>query len=142
MSTLNLLIGLPPKRPRKPIQNSQQKALRTWYYDDSNQALMGRFKLEACSRWWQQSYGYHLNSSTASEIISVKWAWLDNEAIPEWRDTKRHRNPERGVLQEALFEWRQRYEGAKNIVTGEVLRTKATQFWERLPCYQDLSTLK
>ena len=73
MSTLNLPIGAsPPKYPRKPIQNSQRKALRAWYYDDSNQVSIRRFKLKACSRWWQQTYGYHLNSSTASEIISVK----------------------------------------------------------------------
>jgi hypothetical protein len=30
---------------------------------------MGRFKMEACSRWWQQTYGYHLNSFIASEIM-------------------------------------------------------------------------
>ncbi len=143
MSTLNLPIGAPPsKRPRKPIQDTQGKALRAWYYNDSNQVSMGRSNLEACSRWWQQTYGYHLNSSTASEIISSKWARLDNEAIPKWRDTKRHRNPKWGALEEALFEWEQRYEGAKNIVTGDVLRIKATQFWERLPCYQDLPTPK
>ncbi len=63
------------------MENSQRKALRAWYYDDSNQVSMRRSKLEACSRWWQQTYGYHLYSSTASEIISVKWARLDNEAI-------------------------------------------------------------
>ena len=66
MSTLILSIGAPPKRPRKPIQNSQRKALRAWYYDDSNQA-----------------YGYHLNSYIGSEIIGVKWARLNNEAIWE-----------------------------------------------------------
>ena len=143
MSTLNLLIGAPPsKRPRKPIQDSQRKALRAWYYDDSNQVSMERSKLKACSRWWQQTYDYHLSSFTASEIISSKWARLDNEAIPEWRDTKRHRNSEWNALKEALFEWEQRYEGAKNIVTGDVLRIKATQFWERLLCYQDLPILK
>jgi len=73
-------LPLTPKRPRKPIQNSQRKIIRAWYYDDSNQPSMGRSKLKAC-RWWQQTYGYHLNSFTASEIISVKWARLDNEAI-------------------------------------------------------------
>lgn len=30
----------------------------------------------------------------------------------------------------------------KNIVTGEVLRTKVNQLWKWLLCYQNLSTLK
>ncbi len=143
MSTLNLFIGAPPsKRPRKPIQDSQRKALRAWYYDDSNQVSMRRSKLKACSRWWQQTYDYHLSSFIASEIISFKWARLNNEAIPEWRDTKRHRNSEWNALKETLFEWEQRYERVKNIVTEDVLRIKVTQFWERLLCYQNLSTPK
>ncbi len=143
MSTLNLPIGVSPfKRSRKPIQDSQRKALRTWYYDDSNQISMKRFKLKACSRWWQQIYDYHLSSFIASEIISFKWARLNNEAISEWRDTKRHRNSEWSALKETLFEWEQRYERVKNIVTKDVLCIKVTQFWERLLCYQNLSILK
>ncbi len=57
------------KHSTHTLQNSQRKALRAWYYDDSNQVSMGRFKMEACSRWWQQTYGYHLNSFIASEIM-------------------------------------------------------------------------
>jgi hypothetical protein len=33
---------------------------------------MERSKLKACSRWWQQTYGCHLNSFIASEIIAER----------------------------------------------------------------------
>lgn len=46
------------------------------------------------------------------------------------------------TLEEALFEWVQRYEGARQTLTGEIIILKANQFWERLPCYQGQHTPK
>ena len=138
MSTLNLPMNPPSnKRPRRAILNSQKKALRVWYYDDSHHAILGKSKLEACSHWWNQQYGYTISNSTISEIISSKYAHLNEDESLHRRDAKRDRSAKWKALEEALFEWEQRYEGADHVVTGEVLRVKATEFWSKLPCYQD-----
>ena len=128
----------PAKRTRKSIQNSQRKALRVWYNDDSN----GKQSLESASQWWLTTYGYKLNTSTVSEILSQKWAHLDDKSIHTWQDSRRNREAKWTVLEDALFEWVQRYEAGNNPLTGAVLRQKAEQFWRQLPCYQGLSQPK
>ena len=124
----------PAKRSRKSIQNSQRKALRVWYNDDSN----GKQSLESASQWWLTFYGYKLNTSTVSEILSQKWAHLDDKSIHIWQDSRRTREAKWTVLEDALFEWMQRYEAGNNQLTGAILRQKAEQFWRQLPCYQGL----
>ena len=63
---------LSAKRSRKVISNSQRKALRDWYNDDSN----GKQFLKFASQWWLKTYGYELNISTCGEILSQQWAYL------------------------------------------------------------------
>ena len=128
----------PAKRTRKSIQNSQRKALRVWYNDDSN----GKQSLESASQWWLTTYGYKLNTSTASEILSQKWAHLDDKSIHTWQDSRRNREAKWTALEDALFEWVQRYEAGNNPLTGAILRQKAEHFWRQLPCYQGLSQPK
>jgi hypothetical protein len=36
-------------------------------------------------------------------------------------------------LEAALFEWQQRMEQKRAIITGEILKEKAKQLWEALP---------
>ena len=45
-------------------------------------------------------------------------------------------------LEGALFEWQQRMEQKKAIITGEILKTKAKQLWEALPQYDDVDMPK
>jgi hypothetical protein len=45
-------------------------------------------------------------------------------------------------LEMALFEWQQRMEQKKAIITGEILKTKARQLWEALPQYNDIEMPK
>ena len=45
-------------------------------------------------------------------------------------------------LEGALFEWQQRIEQKKAIITGEILKTKAKQLWEALPQYDDVDMPK
>ena len=67
--------GMPPPtkkprtgKPRKAILDSQRRALRAWYNDDSN----GKQSLRSSGQWWEKQYGYVLNTSTLSEILSQK----------------------------------------------------------------------
>ena len=121
------------KESRIAIKDSQRKALRDWYNDDSN----GKQSLESCSRWWQEKYGYALNKSSCCQILSNQYARLDQiNSVVAWQDKARESHGDWPVLEEALFEWEQRYEAIHNTVTDEILRLKAIQFWDRLPCYQ------
>lgn len=121
------------KKSRIAIKDSQRKALRDWYNDDSN----GKQSLESCSRWWQEKYGYALNRSTCSEILSNQYARLDQvTSVVAWQDKTREPHTSLPDLEEALFEWEQRYEAGHNTLTDEILRLKAIQFWNRLPRYK------
>lgn len=121
------------KKSRIAVKDSQRKALRDWYNDHSN----GKQSLESCSHWWQEKYGYALNKSTCCEILSNKYARLDQStSVVACKDKARESHGDWPVLEEALFEWEQRYQGGHNTLTDEILRLKAIQFWDRLPGYQ------
>ena len=45
-------------------------------------------------------------------------------------------------LDYALFEWQQRMEQKKAIITGEVLKTKARELWDALPQYNNIEEPK
>lgn len=50
---------LPPtKMPCRSIKDSQSKALRAWYNDDSTPGtgLNSKKSLEDCGRWWNEQY--------------------------------------------------------------------------------------
>lgn len=122
----------PAKKRRIAIKDSQRKALRDWYNDDSN----GKQSLASSSQWWKDKYGYALNIATCSEILSSKFAHLDAGPVLVWKDRARETPHDWPALEEALFEWIKRYETGHNTLNGEIIRVKATQFWERLPEYQ------
>jgi hypothetical protein len=45
-------------------------------------------------------------------------------------------------LDHALFEWQQRMEQKKAIITGEILKTKARELWAALPQFDDIEEPK
>jgi hypothetical protein len=45
-------------------------------------------------------------------------------------------------LDYALFEWQQRIEQKKAIITGKVLKTKARELWAALPQFNDIEEPK
>jgi hypothetical protein len=91
--------SLPVKRPRQAISHSQTKALRAWYRDP---ATGGKMTLADASIWWNSQYGYTLNSTTTSDILSSKYAFLDNSDSTKVANTKRDRGPKWEVLEAAL----------------------------------------
>jgi hypothetical protein len=115
----------PAKRPRQAISHSQRNALRAWYRDS---ATGSKKTLADASVWWNSQYGYILNSTTASDILSSKYAFLDNNDSDKAANTKRDRGPKWEVLEAALADWALRL--------GDLLRLKATEFWNKLPHYQ------
>ena len=81
-----------------------------------------------------------LQSASISEILSSKYAYLDDKE--ETSSIKREVIPKWPVLEDALFEWEQRYEQASLTVNADVLRTKATELWNKLPQYEGIPTPK
>ncbi|KAF6217607.1 hypothetical protein HO133_006709 [Letharia lupina] len=97
--------------PCRSIKDSQSKALRAWYNDDSTPGtgLNSKKTLEDCGRWWNEH-----------KILGVKYTYLDERPVPDWKDAKRQRADKWEVLEEALFEWAQRIFDAEPRIFGAV----------------------
>src|SRR6266480_1804404 len=68
----------PPKRaghsgPRIHPTNQQRQSLRKWWNDNS----YGKRKHEDARAWWKAQYHTEIHRSTLSDILSKKWAHLD-----------------------------------------------------------------
>ena len=88
-TTLNSAISPsinPPKR--RSIKASQRKALRQWYNHDS----ASKQSLASAGRWWQEQYGYKLSAATCSEILSQKYAYLDEKSISTYNAVSESNN--------------------------------------------------
>ena len=118
------------KRPRIAISNAQKKALRTWF----STPIGGKKTLTDASTWWNSNYGYPLSLSTASDILSSRNQHLDSDDFNP--KAKKDRSARWEVLEAALSDWALRFDQAHGIVTGDLLRLKATEFWNNLPEYE------
>jgi hypothetical protein len=125
------LVTLVAKRPRIAISNAQKKALRTWYYGPGVKKTLAE-----ASVWWYSEYGYTLSSSTASDILSNKNKHLDSDLIN--LKPKSSRTAKWDILEMAPSDWALRFDQAHGVVTRDLLRLKATEFWQKLPEYQGL----
>jgi hypothetical protein len=65
-------------------------------------------------------------------------AWLDDVDLLKHKATvKKNREPAWATLEAALLEWQVRYDKHPDsgLTTGDLLRYKATEFWDKLPEY-------
>ena len=110
--------------------NTQKHALRAYYQS----ATLPKPKYDALQTWFQSQYGERISKSTISDILSLKYSYLDTGSFNT--DQKRAKDPKWKVLEECLFEWEQRYEAIGGSISGELLRFKATELCEQLPEYE------
>ncbi len=124
------------EKRRRSITNAQRRALRAWYFDDT---MSGNKTHLDASAWWQETYGYRLNSSSISEILSYKYAPLDDvadlDAGPH-ANRRRDRAAKWEQLEEELIKWVRSHEEAGTHISGSMLRKKASELWLQLPCYR------
>lgn len=127
---------------RKAITNTQRRALRKWFFDPSTKTSA---KTHAdASTWWEKKYGYYLNSSSVSEILSYKYDPLDDvSADPAYCqiDTrKRQRPPKWETLEEELIKWVFWHEcvAGNGAVTGAMLKDRGTELWNTLECHRGM----
>ena len=132
----------PPKRaghkgPRVVPTNFQRRELRKWWNDES----YGHRKHKDAITWWRRTYNTELPTSTCSDILSSKWAFLDDKELSKHEaNIQRGRKPQWRTLEAAFIEWEIRYDlhPTSGLTTGALLRLKAIEFWEKLPEYNGL----
>ena len=87
------------KRPRIAISNVQKKALRTWFHDPTT-SFGGKKTLANALSWWNSQYSYTISISTASDILSAKYAFLDTTDLNTKGNTEKDRKPKWPVLEQ------------------------------------------
>jgi hypothetical protein len=90
--------------------------------------------------WFAQETGHRITQGMVSTVLSNTFDYLDN--IEKKRDKEALKNKMRfsagdwPELEAALFEWQQRMEAKKAIITGDILKEKAHQLWQALPQFK------
>ena len=121
------------RKKRQGITDLQRHALRQWF-----KAQYPRPGLQRAVEWFAEQFQHRLAKSSASEILSAKFAHLDAGVIPQNGLNQRSREPEWRTLETVLFNWYQLVDNQGGIVTGDILKAKALEFWKRLPEYSSL----
>ena len=128
-----------PKRaghsgPRQQLSNKQKQRLRRWWGDDS----FGKRKHEDAVAQVKATFDIDIKKSTLSDALSHKFSWLDDTDLTKSQaTTKKNRSSLQSTLEAALLEWQIRYDKHPDSgsTTGDLLRYKATEFWNKLPEY-------
>jgi hypothetical protein len=101
---LVLLLSKEPaiKAPQHTPTNIQRQALRKWWNDDSH----GVRKHEDAVAWWLQEYKWKLSTSTVSDFLSKKYAFLDERELNQHtRTVRKNQACNWEELEVALIEW-------------------------------------
>jgi hypothetical protein len=97
------------------------------------------------AEWFRQETGHTINQSIISKVLSEKYDYLDSFEKKKDKQSLQQKKQSSGdwpALEGALFEWQQRMEQKKAIITGDVLKEKAKQLWSALPQYSDIEEPK
>jgi hypothetical protein len=124
------------KQRRIGKTNAQKQALRLQY----KSYAPAKPKLEALQTWYKEKYGEQIAKLSISEILSSKYLHLDAPDVDVNVDRMRERDAKWPVLESCLYDWVLRYEVFGGTISGDLLRYKATQFWEGLPEYSGQET--
>ena len=98
------------------------------------------------TEWFTAETGHSINQGMISKILSKTYDYLDD--VHTKRDLKALKNKSRVSagdwpdLEAALFEWQQRMEHKKAIITGDILKAKAKELWDALPQYENVEQPK
>ncbi|KAI1003260.1 hypothetical protein K3495_g4946 [Podosphaera aphanis] len=110
--------------------------------DQQRQMIRKRHKLHPNSQqgliaWFaSQPRGRNLTQGQVSVILSDKYQYLDSDTQKTFKlNSKRNYLREHEELELALFELQQRMQGKRAVITGDILKAKARELWQRLPQY-------
>jgi Tc5 transposase DNA-binding domain/Fission yeast centromere protein N-terminal domain len=134
MKSVLLLISklkMPPKtvpksdRKRHKITDLQRAALQQRYATQKEAGAAVDHK--SLARWFQNTYQFPIDLSMVSRYLGPRYKHLD--AGVSRLDASKSRISKWSLLEEALFAWQQRAQNAHLVISGDILKEKAAQFW-------------
>jgi hypothetical protein len=127
----------PPKK-RHTLTDGDRQRIRKQYKEHLGQQSI-------LIAWYLQQTGFKLDQSQISRILSSKYDYLDTLDTRKDKGRLEHKRSSRGdwpELEAALFEWQQRMQNKKAVITGEILKGQAVKLWDNLSQYQGLEPPK
>jgi DDE superfamily endonuclease/Tc5 transposase DNA-binding domain/Fission yeast centromere protein N-terminal domain len=129
-SNASCSVSIPQKR--KAVTDGDRAILRKRYQEHP-------CKQSDLINWFRQETGHKLDQSQVSRILSKKYDYVDD--LDKKKDklalqAQRSSVGEWPELEAALFEWQQRMQKKRAVITGELLKQQAAKFWNALPQYQ------
>lgn len=121
--------------PRRVISVDQKRSLRAQKRRDPSLS-----NITLCE-WFKSTYQQPIALSSVSEILSSRYAFLDDTSVSQRAPTQRS-DPKRlqrehwPELKDNLFQWMQRAE-QHIMICAITLREKAEFFWRNLEKYRD-----
>jgi hypothetical protein len=121
-----------PKKRRRGMTEADRRALRR--HKQSHPKATHADLIE----WFQEEHHHKINQSTVSLSLSAQFNYLDIDMRKDISLTgQRSSQSNWPDLEMALFEWQQRMQKQKAIVTGDILKQKAHEIWDLLPQYHE-----
>lgn len=118
---------------RRAITDAQRKALR----DHFRANVASRPSQKDLEDWFNNKYDHKISQSSISEILSPKWAYLDEVESLNRPEAKKRKASYWPDLEDALFHWYKIQEGKGIPITTKALKDMAGVFWHSLPQYRD-----
>ena len=115
--------------PQKAVSDTERKVIRAYYFSQKPAP-----KHKDIITWFEQQYGRKLGQATISESLKDRYKHLDT-ALAASSMSFRQRSGKWELLEKILFSWQQQLEARGQLVSGEVLQTKAKDLWLILPEY-------
>jgi Fission yeast centromere protein N-terminal domain/Tc5 transposase DNA-binding domain len=115
------------KKTRNAVTHEQRIAIRQF-----NKQTGGLRSGKEIAAWFEAQYHRPIHESIISRTLSSKFAHLDTSTtMPLQQTFKRRRTVEWPHVEEALFEWIRRVE-KKTVVSGDMIKEKASFFWKSI----------
>jgi hypothetical protein len=127
-------------RKRRFYTDAQRKELRT-YANEIRKANNGESAdHKTLQKWWFSKYGSQIPQPVISKMLSDKYRYLDKNKTPLRPKQMKERPCRWPDLEAALFEWQQALQRQNITVNGDMLKSKALDYWNRLPQYYNEPT--
>lgn len=113
------------QKPKQRISftDAERQMLRRYHKDQPS------LTPQQLASWFQGELGRKVSNSSIYDILSEKYAYLDDTEASD--TSRRNRGPQWMELEDALFQWWRRVQ--PRDVTGKELKSRANEIWRTLP---------
>jgi hypothetical protein len=127
-----------PKNKRKAITDAERLIIRKRQKEHP-------LKQSDLAKWFYNETGHAIDQAQVSKILSSTYNHLDGLDSKKDKKALNSKRTSAGDwldLEAALFEWQQRMQKNKAIITGDILKDKASKLWKGLLQYADVEEPK